>query len=122
MANVEVRVNGTLLPGDLTDMKRSDELFWSEGTGRSATTGTLSGSIVARKATYQLDWGPVTKAQYDAIRAACDAATFMTLQIRINTLLIANLTVYRSNITGDLLQAIGSDIWYKGVSVQFVEV
>ena len=122
MANVEVKIGNTTLPGDIITMKRSDELFWSEGTGRSASTGRLSGSIVARKMTYTFEWGPITQAQYDAIRTAADSATFMTLSVKVNGSTVASTTVYRSNVAGDLMQVAGGTTYYKNVSVQFVEV
>lgn len=121
MAAVEIRVGGALLPDGLVKMERGDELLWSEGTGRAASTGAMAGSIVARKRTLQLEWGPLTQEQYDALRAALDSSGFMAVTAKVNGAAVASGTFYRSNITGSLGAVAGGEAWWHEVSVQLVE-
>lgn len=120
MATLTVSVGGTVLPGDVTSLSRSDELLWSEGTGRAASSGTMTGSVVAKKQTWTLKWGPVTQAQYDAIRSAIGGG-FVNLVIRLGSATLANATVYRGSIAADLLGVFGGTAYYGGLSVQLIE-
>ena len=121
MANAfQVTINSTVMPDDITDVSRSDELLWSEGTGRSATTGAMSGSVVAKKQTYTIQWGVITAAEYTTIRNAVGGG-FMPLKIEVNGATLANITVYRGNISGSLLGVFGGVAYYKDVSVELVE-
>lgn len=120
MPTVSVTVGGTALPGDITALKRSDELLWSEGTGRSADSGAMVGSVVAQKLTYTIEWGVVPQSSFNAIRNAIGSG-FMSLVVSVGNSTVANTTVYRSNITGDLLGVFGGVAYYKGVSVELIE-
>ena len=120
MAVISVKVGGAALPGNLVELKRSDELLWSEGTGRSASTGAMAGSVVAQKQTYTLTWGPITAAQYKSIRSACGPG-FESLSIEVNGAELADCTVYRGNISGTLMGVHGGTAWYRDVSVELVE-
>lgn len=120
MATFAISIGGTVLPSNVVSLKRSDELLWSEGTGRSATTGQLAGSVVAQKQTWQVDWGPLTQAEYDRIRSAIGGG-FRALRIELNGAVVANATVYRGTITGDFMGVFGGVAYYEGVSVDLIE-
>ena len=121
MATIEVKVGGVSLPtADLIALKRSDELLWSEGTGRSASTGAMAGSVVAEKQTWSLEWGPIASAQYAAIRNAVGGG-FMTLSIKVDGVSAANTTVYRGGMSGSMSGVYGGVAYYSGVSVELVE-
>lgn len=122
MATVTVKLNGTALPGGLTSLKRSDELLWSEGTGRSASNGKMTGSVVARKQTYSLGWGVITSESYAAIRSAANSSAFMELSAVVGGSSVASCTVYRGNISGDLLETIDGTAYWKNVTLELVEV
>ena len=121
MANpLKIRVGGTLLPGEVTGLKRGDELLWSEGTGRSASSGAMTGSVVAAKETWTVEWGVITAAQYNAIKAACGRG-FKSLVITAGSTTLADVTAYRGAITGELLSVLSGTPYYKNVTAEFVE-
>lgn len=118
---IEVRVNGTLISNELTKCELSHETLWSEGTGRSAGTGAMTGSIVARKRTYQLEWGAITQAQFNAIKNALNSADFMPVTFNFDGT-VESGTFYRSNLAGNVLGTFGGTVYYHEVSVQLIEV
>jgi hypothetical protein len=117
---IVVKVGGTTLPDGLVELKRGDELLWSEGTGRSASSGQMVGSVVAQKQTYTLRWGVITATQYAAIRSAIGSG-YLSLLITVNSSTFANITVYRGTISGDLLGTFGGTAYWKDVTVELVE-
>lgn len=121
MATLTIKVGGTTLPGDVIALERGDELFWSEGTGRSATDGMMAGSVVAMKQTWKVAWGPITQAQYDAIRSAIGAG-FLSLLIKVDSTTVTSCTIYRGAITGEMLGCFGGTIYWGNVTVELVEV
>lgn len=121
MASLSISLDGTALPGDVVTLKRSDELLWSEGTGRAASDGTMTGSVVAGKQTWEVAWGPVTAAQYAAIRSAASGG-FMALSIALNNSTLAACTVYRGAVGGELMGVFGGVTYYRDVSLQLIEV
>ena len=120
MASLEIKFGGAALPDNVTELKRGDELLWSEGTGRSASTGEMAGSVVAEKQTWSVSWGPLTVAQYTTLRNAL-VGGFKALSIKLAGSTLANITAYRGTVSGELMGHIGSTTYYKGVSVEFVE-
>ena len=120
MATLEIKFGGSALPTEVTELKRNDELLWSEGTGRSATTGEMTGSVVATKQTWTISWGVITAAQYATIRSVIDGG-FKNLSIKLNNTTLANCTAYRGAISGELMGSFGGTIYYRGVSVELVE-
>lgn len=120
MATLVISVGGTTLPDNVTSLKRSDELLWSEGTGRSASDGQMVGSVVAGKQTWEVEWGPLTAAQYATVRSAVGGG-FMALSITLNGASVASCTVYRGSIAGELMGVFGGVAYYTGVAVQLIE-
>ncbi len=120
MASVNVSIGGASMPGGLVAIKRSDELLWSEGTGRAATTGQMVGSVVARKQSYTLEWGVLTASQYATVRGVAGSG-FVSLVITVDGATLADCTVYRGKVDGELLGVIGGTTYYKGVTLELVE-
>lgn len=121
MASVSVTVGGTSLPaGKITAIKRSDELLWSDGTGRAANSGLMTGTVVAKKQTYTLEFGPLTASEYATVRSVAGAG-FVSLSITVGGATLASCTVYRGTITGELLGVLGGTTYYKGVQLELVE-
>lgn len=115
---ITIKVNGTALPSAV-EVERGDEMLWSDGTGRGATNGLLVGSVVAKKQTFRVQWGVLTSAEYEQVRAIPE--DFFTLLVQDGSATLANLPAYRSNITGSVLGTYGGTTYWKGVEVQFTE-
>lgn len=116
---LKIVVGGVEMPGGVVALKRSDELLWSEGTGRAATSGLMAGSVVAKKQTWSIQWGIVPKADYDRIKAI--PGGFVSLVVQSNGATLANITAYRSNVGGEFLGVFGGVAYWKGVTVDLIE-
>ena len=113
-----VTAGSVTLPSGVTTFKRGDELLWSEGTGRGATSGKLVGTVIANKATYTLEWGVLTNTEYQTIRTIPNG--FFNFTASSDGVTLANISAYRGAITGDMLTTLDGVYW-KGVSVSFIE-
>lgn len=123
MAAISITIGGTALPvGDLVSCRRSDELLWSDGTGRSASTGALCGSVVAEKFTYELRWGVIDQTTLNSIKNVLPAlgTDFKTVVVKVNNVTVASSTIYRSNIESEMVE--GCAGYYKDVTVSLIEV
>lgn len=114
-----VTAAGTVLPDGIVAIERGDEMLWSEGTGRSATTGLMVGSVVAKKQTWALRWGVVTQGDYDTIRAI--PAGFFALTVTSGGTTLASINAYRSNVSGQFVGNINGTGYWKDVEVQLIE-
>lgn len=114
-----VTAAGTVLPDGITSVERGDEMLWSEGTGRSATTGEMVGSVVAKKQTWALRWGVVTQAEYDTIRAI--PAGFFALTVTSGGTTLASISAYRSNVSGEFVGYVNGTGYWRNVEVQLIE-
>ena len=120
MAAISITIGGTALPvGELVSCRRSDELLWSDGTGRSASTGALCGSVVAEKFTYELRWGVIDQTTLNSIKTIL-GTSFKTITVKVNNTTVASSTVYRSNIEAEMVE--GCAGYYKDVTVSLIEV
>lgn len=112
-----------------TSFNTTRELIWSENTGRAqegANKAKMIGSVVAEKITYEVQWGILTNAEYETIRAQLKGTAsdvgFFYFQIA-TTLANAKanaLKVYRSEIKGNVIGTLSSK-YYKDVSVSIIE-
>lgn len=114
-----ISVNGTQLPGEIVEIRRGDELLWSDGTGRGATDGLLVGSVVAKKQTWTIRWGVVTQTDYDSIRGIPQG--FFTLLVMDGLSTLFSGSAYRSNVAAEHLGSFGGTTYWKGVEVQLTE-
>ena len=119
MPVITVSVGGTTLPEGIVELKRGDELLWSEGTGRSASSGQMVGSVVAQKQTFSIRWGVITAGQYATIRSAIGSG-FLSLTITINGSSISE-TVYRGSMTGEFVGVFGGVAYWKDIVVELIE-
>ena len=106
------------------DLKRSDELIWSENTGR-AQSGTnkakMIGDVVAVKNTYNIKWGVLTETELNSIRTHLPRGFFYFAAATSSSAAQSNASsYYRSEIQYDIIQA-GPNVYYKDVSVSVIE-
>lgn len=113
----------TILPSPIS-LKPSQEMIWSENTGR-AQSGTnkakMIGDVVAQKQTYAIQWGIITQTEYNAIKAKLTPGFFwFGVGTSISAAKSAAGKYYRSEISGEMIQA-GAEIRYKNVSCNVIE-
>ena len=117
-----------------TDISPTEEIIWSEDTGR-AQSGTdkakMIGSVVAEKHTYGIKWGilPATnsaepKESYKRITDKLTAGFFYfciaTTPPTENNNYHNAQKYYRGEIQSDLL-LVGGDLYYKDVAVSVIQ-
>ena len=106
-----------------TAVKPSRELIWSENTGRAqsgSNKAKMIGDTVAEKATYNIEWGVITTAEYNTIREHLTKG-FFYFGIGTKTSPPSSpKKFYRGTISGEMIQA-GREIFYKDVSVSVIE-
>ena len=116
---LRIIVAGTAMPEGVVALKRSDEMLWSEGTGRAATDGLMTGSVVAKKQTWNIQWGMLTKAQYDVVRSI--PVGFFQVSIESNGATLALISCYRGNVAGEFVGVHGGTAYWKDVTVDLIE-
>lgn len=109
---------GVRLP-DPVEVVRSDELLWSDGTGRGAEDGLLVGSVVAKKQTWTVRWGVVAWSEMAVLRSIPQG--FFRFQALDGSEELADFTAYRSNVQSTLVGTVGGVRYWKDVEVQFTE-
>lgn len=114
-----LKCGSTTLPQGVTALKRSDELLWSEGTGRGADNGLLVGSVVAKKETYTITWGILTEAQYAVIRGL--AGGFWTFNAKLGSATLANFSAYRGAVTGEFVNTISGQNYWRNVTMEVIQ-
>lgn len=103
-----------------TEINKSEELIWSENTGRAqsgANKAKMIGDVVAQKQTFEIKWGVLTATQYNSIKTHLPAGFF---PFGVGTSPVTLGTFYRSEIKGNTIQA-GGDWYYKDVTVSVIE-
>lgn len=128
MASVTITVGGSSgstafksAVAELTDLKVGDELLWSESTGRSASSGSMTGSVVAEKQTVSMAFGPITSAQYAALKSAF-GRNFYNVTVSVGGVEVASGKFYRGTISREAAVYAGGTLYYKGVELEIVEV
>ena len=119
MAILRITVGGTVLPGGVVSIKRGDELLWSEGTGRSADSGVMVGSVVASKQTWTIKWGIISQTDYNAIRAAVPGG-FLTISIEVDGA-VTSFSGYRGAITAEHIGTHGGVAYWKDLTIDLIE-
>ena len=113
----------TLLPSP-TEVKPSQEIIWSEDTGRAqagVNRAKMIGSVVDTKVTYQIQWGILTYAEFTQILAKLKPGFFYFAVASTTTSAQQNAKpFYRSEISYDLLP-IGSETYVKDVAVSVIQ-
>lgn len=114
-----ITCNGVQMPHETVELRSSDELLWSDGTGRGAADGYLVGSVVAQKRTFNIRWGVLTDAEYAIVRAI--PRGFFPVVVADGSTTLWSGTCYRSNITADLVGIHGGTRYWKDAEVQLTE-
>lgn len=114
-----IKAGSTTLPAEVVEIKRGDEILWSDGTGRSASSGLMVGTVVATKQTWALRWGVITQAEYDVIRSI--PTGFFALSVKEGSTTLASLTCYRSNVSGSYMGIVGGTGYWRDVEVEMIE-
>lgn len=116
-----LKVDNVALPDGVTEFRMNDELLWSEGTGRSADSGLMVGSVVAAKRTFTITWGVVSQTELNAILAAIPA-NFFTFYAKTYNNVLASVRAYRGAIScGDYVGKAGGAAYWKGATVDIIE-
>lgn len=119
---ITLQVAGVSLPTDnLTSVKVGNELIWSSNTGRSASSGTMLGDIVAKKKTISLGFSWITRTDFDTIINALDTSAFNTVLLKLDGATIINAKCYRSNIDRDLGGNYGGAWYYSTASFDLIQ-
>lgn len=116
-------INGvTVKEPKLGGVSITDEPIWSSNTGRSST-GKMIGDIVARKATIEIAWPPLTFAEMASIRNAIIAGGEFFSITYPDPSISANVTktVYCANIPRLLYSLSRNYPRYQDVTIQFIE-
>lgn len=110
----------TELPSPVS-VKRSDEIIWSEKTGRAQSgenKAKMIGSVVDTKHAYEIKWGILTSDEMSSIRSLLHSGFFLfDVGATAST---SPHKYYRSEISGELFQA-GSRYYYKDATVSVIE-
>lgn len=121
-----IKVGSTTLPSP-TSCKVSDELIWSENTGRTLTKNNsgqydakMSGDCIAQKNTFDIGWEMLTESQFNRIRNNLGAG-FFTVTVTVGTTTYSNVSVYRSTLESETLGIFGGELYYKSVTVELIE-
>ena len=90
----------------------------SSRTGRSASSGTMIGDIVAEKTTVDITWGVLTEVEVKRIQQALVSGFFSFSLYDGGEV---NLTVYRGTLTKEHLGEFGGVYYYRSVTVSVIE-
>lgn len=114
---IVIRGNGTLLPSP-DAITAADEIIWSANTGR-IDSGTMIGTVIAEKKTFDIEWGVLTVEEYAIIKSAL-LSGFHPFSITIDGE-TSTISSYRGTLTAPLLGTFGGVTYYKGVTVSIVQ-
>lgn len=113
----------TELPSPV-DLKKSDELIWSENTGRAqsgSNKAEMIGDVVATKDKYEIKWGILTEAELNSIRTHLPKGFFYFAAATSSSSAQSNASkYYRGEISYDIIQA-GPNVYYKDAAVSVIE-
>lgn len=115
--------NMSLLPSPV-DVKPSEEIIWSENTGRAqsgANKARMIGDVVAEKTTYTIQWGMLTRTELNLIKSKLKAGFFwFGMGTTAASAEEHASKFYRGNIVAELVQA-GGTTYYKNTEVTIIE-
>ena len=112
----------TTLPSP-TDIKISDELIWSSDTGRGQTENniTMQGSLLGEKKTISVTWGLLSKSEFNTIRTKTSpSGGWFSKKVYLDGSEFSG-TVYRGNIEKEVAGVANNVVYYRNVSIEFVE-
>lgn len=120
-------VVGDKLPSPVS-LKRSDELVWSQDTGRTAgSNAKMIGDLTARKKTYTIQWGIISNSDMSDIRDKLRDPNNLKNGFfkfgygqSISNASSNAISCYRSEIQADIF-CVGNTTYYNNVTVQIIE-
>lgn len=102
-----------------TSVSISDEIIWSESTGRTLD-GTMVGEAITEKKTINITWSWITEDQVKTIKDTIIAGFFPISFHDVGEDI--TITAYRGTLSRDCAGDIGDGLtWYKSVSVDIVQ-
>lgn len=106
-----------VLPAPVT-LKISDEIIWSEDTGRTLS-GLMIGDVVAEKKNLSITWGFLTENDIKLIKSRMIAG-FFPFSFRDDGI---NITVsaYRGTLSREILGWMGEEYMYRSANVDIVQ-
>lgn len=114
---IVIKTNNVTLPSPVS-ITVSDEIIWSENTGRSAT-GEMIGDVIAQKETFNIQWGVMPKSDFNTIKANL-LAGFTSFSI-IEDGVTHTIQQYRGTLTRDIIGSINGVTYYKNVQVSVIQ-
>ena len=113
----------TALPSPVS-VKPSNEIIWSQNTGRAqsgSNQAKMIGDVVAEKITYAIEWGIITSAEFTVIKTNLTTGFFkFGMATSLASAKTNAISAYRSQINYEMLP-IGNTIYYKNVTVDVIE-
>lgn len=108
-----IQAAGVTLPSP-TKVTSSNEIIWSSDTGRNAA-GAMMGTQVAKKRTYDVEWGVLSEAEVKQIQNATAEPYFSV------TIGAVTMRAYRGNIQGEQIGPNNGVLYYRSLTVSFIE-
>lgn len=121
-----MKINGVTVPDPkYGGINVTDENIWSSNTGRSST-GKMIGDIVARKATIDVSWPPLTYGQMKTIRdAIISGGNFFEIEYLdiASGSTLANMPTTKTVYCANIPRLLASTVYkrYTDVTIQFIE-
>lgn len=113
----------TLLPSPVS-IKPSNEIIWSENTGRAqsgSNKAKMIGDVIDEKLTYAIQWGYLTAAEFGLIKSLLKPGFFyFGIGSSAAEAQSTAAKYYRSNIAADIV-TVGNETWYKDAEVSVIE-
>lgn len=105
------------------NIETTDEILWSDSTGRSVKTGEMMGAVIATKRTLNITWNFITEGEMSKIKAVMPAGYFgpVKYQTTKNEAIQTLIQAYRGNITAVSAGCIGGTHYYSSVKVTIIE-
>lgn len=113
-----IRANGVTLPSPVS-LTEGNEIIWSANTGRSTSSGKMLGDVIAEKRTFSIQWGVLTTAQKNLIKANLKSG-FHPVVFAFDSVTVT-LTSYRGTLAAEYLGTFGGQEYYKNVTCQIIE-
>lgn len=119
MKKGEILKSGDVLLPAPVSLSISDEIIWTENTGRTLA-GRMVGDIVAEKKNLNIKWGYLTENDVRLIKSRLIAG-FFPLTFRDDGFDIT-ISAYRGTLSKEVLGDIGDgEYWYKSASVDIIQ-
>lgn len=117
MAREILKSGDVVLPAPVS-ISVADEIIWTSDTGRTLA-GTMIGDVIAEKKTVGLKWGYLLESEVTLIKSRLIAG-FFPLSFRDDGVFLT-IDAYRGTLSKEAAGWIGSDYWYKSVSVDAIQ-